>query len=106
MIWAAFGNALQQEIVPIEGDPQSGRDGVSTWNYRQVIDQHVPGKWGILVRYLCRIIRQSIQHIPFEAGFTNMAIKLCPGLYMVLILFKLKPLCSLKAEIYFRHPEL
>jgi hypothetical protein len=46
MIWAAFGHALQPQIVPMEGNPQSGRGGVSTWNYRQVIDQHVPGRMG------------------------------------------------------------
>ncbi len=42
MFWAAFGYGVRTQLVPIDGDPEAPRGGVTARVYREVLDRHLP----------------------------------------------------------------
>ena len=43
MFWATFGYGVRSALVPMDGDPNSARGGVTARVYRQVLDEHLLG---------------------------------------------------------------
>jgi hypothetical protein len=42
MFWAAFGHRKRTNLVPMEGDPNSARGGVTARRYIEVLKEHLP----------------------------------------------------------------
>jgi transposase len=42
MFWATFGYGVRTTLVPMDGDPESARGGVTARVYKAVLDQHLP----------------------------------------------------------------
>ena len=42
MFWAAFGYGVRTVLVPMEGDPESPRGGVTARVYQEILEQHLP----------------------------------------------------------------
>ena len=47
MFWAAFGYGIRTTLVPMEGDPDSKRGGVTAQVYKDILDKHLPPILGI-----------------------------------------------------------
>lgn len=41
MFWAAFGFGVRTALVPMEGDPESAKGGVTARVYKEVLDEHL-----------------------------------------------------------------
>ncbi len=41
MFWTALGFGVRTELVPIQGDPQAARGGVTARVYKEVLNQHL-----------------------------------------------------------------
>jgi hypothetical protein len=42
MFWATFGYGIRATLVPMDGDPESTRGGVTDRVYKEVLDRHLP----------------------------------------------------------------
>jgi hypothetical protein len=47
MFWAAFGHGSRTVLVPMKGDPEARRGGVTARVYREILDQYLPPILGI-----------------------------------------------------------
>ncbi len=43
MFWAVFGGGVRSSLVPMDGDLDSARGGVTAQIYKDVLEQHLPG---------------------------------------------------------------
>jgi transposase len=106
MFWAAFGYGVRTQLVPMEGDPEAPRGGVTARVYREVLDRHLPpilGFGNIFMHdnapiHRAHIIREWL----WERGIEVMNWPpYSPDLNLIENLWAL-----LKAEMYILYPEL
>jgi len=106
MFWAAFGYGIRTPLVPMEGDSDSRRGGVTAKVYKDILDEYLPPILGIGAIFMqdnapihtARIIRDWL----IENGVKVMVWpKRSPDLNPIENLWAL-----LKAQIYKTYPEL
>jgi hypothetical protein len=106
MFWAAFGYGIRTTLVPMEGDPNSRRGGVTAMVYREILEQHLPPILGIGSIFMQDNAPIHTAHIIRE-WFTSQGIDIMdwppysPDLNPTENLWAL-----LKAQMYILHPEL
>jgi len=106
MLWAAFGHNRRTGLVPLEGDPEALRGGVSSWVIRNLYEAFLPDimvEGGEFMQdgagpHRGRIVKEILQ----EMGIRVMTWPpYSPDLNPIENLWAL-----MKAELYRRHPEL
>jgi len=106
MFWAAFGYGVRTTLVPMEGDPESPKGGVSARVYRQVLDRYLPPILGFMAIFMQDNAPIHTAHI-IRDWFAEQGIEVMdwppysPDLNPIENLWAL-----LKQEMYILHPEL
>lgn len=106
MLWACFCYSGRTGLIPLDGDPESRRGGVTSWAIRALYDAFLPefvGQEGILIHNNARVHTAKIIRIIFQDR--NIKVMKWPPYFP-----DLNPIENLwavmKKEIYKIHPKL